>query len=271
MFAGRTPPGRPVSWREAATRTGRAPSWRRSRRLPQLQHELHGLPGESERRRIIVGALAPIPDGDADKTGAGDSGDACLEVARELTHVEIARSGGTPEHDDGVRTHGDREAARRAAGESLADHVKNAPLSVVPGHGARILALDLVADVDQQQVTRLAEVVPEARGAERDRLLAGVGAAQQVRCSFAPKPFLHLDGGPHLGEGQRDTGGGGVDQRPIDRPEVSVGRQEEVAATSRPTRTATSNGSRPEPSEAPAGCHPPAVARRHRHPATRPR
>ena len=138
---------------------------------------------------------------------------------------------GAGEHDDRTAVK-DRETAWGADGEALADDVEVAPLAVMRARrfgGLAALEVVDVGDVQHEQVARLGQVVAEAGRPGGDSLLAGVRAAQQVRGGLTAQALLDLDGGAHLGEGEGHARRGRVDQRPIDRAEVLVGRDEEVA------------------------------------------
>ena len=98
---------------------------------------------------------------------------------------------------------------------------------VLPSELVRTRAVDV--DVDDQQIVRLAEVVPESCHACGHRRLGRIAAGKEVGDGLASETVFDLDGRADLGELKRGTGGGDVHERPIDRTEIALGREEQMA------------------------------------------
>src|SRR4029453_1800375 len=84
-------------------------------------------------------------------------------------------------------------------------------------------------DIDHQHVVRSAEVVPEPRRASGHRRLARIGAGEEVGSGLAPQSLLDLERGTDLRELEGHAGDRDVDQRPIDRTEILLCREQQMA------------------------------------------
>jgi hypothetical protein len=124
----------------------------------------------------------------------------------------------------------DREAPGRPRREVLADHRDELAFALMGGRcRGRRVRRPIGRDVDDQQVVRPSEVMPESRRARGHRRLARIRPGQQVCGRLAAQPFLDLERGPDLGElecGARDRD---VHERAVDRAEVLLGGQQQVA------------------------------------------
>ena len=71
--------------------------------------------------------------------------------------------------------------------------------------------------------------MPESCRACGHRRLGRVAAGKEVGDGLAPETVFDLDGRADLGELERRAGGGDVHERPVDRTEVALGREEQMA------------------------------------------